>query len=852
MVLPVFEIREKLEESLRKGGRVLLRAPTGSGKSTGVPTMLLDSEVIEGMIVVVQPRRIAARLLAEFVARSRGVKIGREVGYAVRFDTCYGQDTRIVYLTDGVLQRWLREDPGLTGVGAVLFDEFHERRLASDLALARVLDLQDGERPGLHVLVMSATLETAALGAYLAPCEELEAGGRLYPVQVSYLPPPPPRRGRHGAMESVPVWEQAGRACRNELGRVGEMDRGSGKAPRILIFLPGAFEIRKAVQLLERSSWARGWEVKPLYSALSPAAQWEAVGPGEQARIIVATNVAETSITIEGIVAVIDSGLARRASFDVRRGINTLTVQKISQAAAQQRAGRAGRTGPGRCVRLWSERDQARRDEFEQPEVYRVDLAEAVLYLKAAGVREVRDFRWLDAPREESLERAERLLGMLGAVDQEGLINRVGLRMSRYPLSPRAARLLEAADKEGCLAEACFVAAVLQAEGVFTRKASKAQRAAFQGDRDGSDFEAEWRACEEAERMRFDPVRCGELGIHARQARDILKTWKQLCSLAGRPSIRPSHMAMDELREPLGRAVLAAYADHVAVRNSKGSMACRVTSGRRGKLDEASVARDAKILVATEITEVQGREMTVTLKHAVTVEQDWLREMFPREFREEGGAVFDETARRVMGRQRILYSDLVLEEKEGGTVSDGDAAALLAEQVVAGRLKLKRWDAKVEHWIARVAFLSAAMPELELTPIGKEERELIISQVCGQARSYREVKDRDVWPALRDWLSQPQRAALQSYAPERIELVNGVGVKVNYEAGMSPAIALKVQQLYGVQKTPTISGQPVLVKILAPSQRPWQVTQDLAGFWKNGYLQMKKELAGRYPRHEWR
>ncbi len=351
MVLPVFEIREKLEECLREGGRgrVLLRAPTGSGKSTGVPVMLLQDSQVEGMIVVVQPRRIAARLLAGFVARSLGVKLGGEVGYAVRFDTSYGEGTRIVYVTDGVLQRWLRDDPGLEGVGAVLFDEFHERRLSSDLSLARVLKLQEGGRPELRVLVMSATLETAGLADYLQPCELLEAGGRMYPVEISYQPPPAPRRGRHGAMESVPVWEEVGKACRKEiLARVNGQEPGENEGERLLVFLPGAFEIRRTVELLERSSWARGWEVKPLYSSLSPVAQGEAVGPGVRPRIIVATNVAETSITIEGVVAVIDSGLARIASYDARRGIDTLTIRKISQAAAQQRAGRAGRTGPGR------------------------------------------------------------------------------------------------------------------------------------------------------------------------------------------------------------------------------------------------------------------------------------------------------------------------------------------------------------------------------------------------------------------------------------------------------------------------------------------------------------------------
>ncbi len=844
--LPVNEISGELVARLQSGHRVLLRAPTGSGKSTGVPAMILEAGVVEGMIVVVQPRRMAARMLAEFVARSLEVKLGGVVGYAVRFDSCYSKRSRIVYVTDGVLQRWLRDDPTLRGVGAVLFDEFHERRLASDLSLARALEIQDGARRNLKVMVMSATLETAGLADYLEPCEVLEAGGRMYPVEIAYEPAPPPKRGRQGAMESVPVWEQVGKVCREEL----ERERRPGS--RILIFLPGAFEIRKTVEMLERSGWFRGWEVKPLYSALSPAAQREAVGPGAKPRIIVSTNVAETSITIDGIICVIDSGLARVSSFDPRRGIDTLTIQKISQAAAEQRAGRAGRTGPGRCVRLWSERDHARREAFERPEVRRVDLAEAVLYLKASGVVEVRDFRWLDVPEENALQRAEHLLSMLGAVDGGGVITAVGRTMARYPLHPRAARLLEAAEEEGCVAEACFAAAVLQSEGVFARKVTRAQRGNFQRDDDRSDFEGEWRACEAAERMRFDPTQCGALGIHAREARETLKAWKQLCGLAARPGIRTSHVMMEELREQLGRAMLAAFADHVAVRMSKGTLACRVVGGRRGKLNEASVTREAAVLVAAEMTEVQGREMTVHLQHAVAIEEEWMREMFPQAFREESGAIFDKVARRVLARRRVVFHDLVIEEKEGGEVNYEEAAALLAERVVDGTLKLKKWDAKVEHWIARVAFVAEAMPELEMGPIGIEEKTLLLTQVCGKARSYREIKDRDVWPALRQWLSAPQAAALENYAPERIELVNGRSAKVSYEAGKAPTIGLKVQHLYGVEETPLISGQPVQVQVLAPNQRPWQVTQDLKSFWERGYAQMKKDLVGRYPKHEWR
>lgn len=844
--LPVFSLREELREALSgiERPRVLLRAPTGSGKSTGVPLMLLEEKMVQGTVLVVQPRRIAARMLAEYVAQLRGGAVGEEVGYAVRFEARYGKSTRVVYLTDGVLQRWMKEQPELPGVGAILFDEFHERRLASDLCLARALELQESSRPDLAVLVMSATLETGGLSEYLEPCQLLEAGGRMYPVEIEHRAPPPPRRGKRGAPEAVPLWEQIGAGCREVLSKVYD--------GRVLVFLPGAFEIRKTQELLESAAWAKGWEVKPLYSALSPARQREAVGPGNRPRIILATNVAETSITIDGIRAVVDSGMARKAVYDARREIDTLTVQKISRAAADQRAGRAGRTGPGWCLRLWSAGDHAKREAFEAPEVRRVDLAEALLYLKAMGIGEVREFRWLEAPEEASLIRAERLLESLGGLDEEGGITELGRLLSRFPLHPRPARLLAAALEEDCVAEACFAAAVMQGEGVFTRQASRAERARFQWEEDWSDFEAEWRACQEAAKVQFSPTSCAAMGIHAKQAREVMQGWGQLCRLAQREGMAPGKVTMDSRGRELARAMLAAYRNHVAVRTSKGSLSCRVVGGRRGKLDEGSVARSAEVFVAAEMTEVQGREMTVHLNGGVRIEKEWLEEFFPGSFQERAGAEYDSTARRVLSRRRVLFDDLVLEEKEGGEAPDDEAAGLLAEQVVAGVLKLKQWDVAVERWIGRVNFLAEAMPELELPPIGEEERRFLIEQICVGARSYREIKDRDPWRALRDWLSGPQAAGMEAYAPEKISLMNGVTAKVRYEDGRPPCIGLKVQQLYGVTETPQVAGKPVLVEVLAPNQRPWQTTQDLASFWESGYAQMKKDLAGRYPKQKWK
>ncbi|MBK1835435.1 ATP-dependent helicase HrpB [Roseibacillus ishigakijimensis] len=845
MNLPVMDIADELLAAFAPGGlrRILLKAPTGSGKSTAVPKMLLERGDFAGRIVVVQPRRIAARMLAEYVASLVGSRVGEKVGYSVRFEKVYGPATRLIYVTDGVLQRWLAEEGGLAGVDCVLFDEFHERRLASDLALGRVLGLQE-KRPDLRVGVMSATLEVAGLEDYLAPCAQLSSEGRRYPVTISYAGASERKRNRFGRMEEEALWDRVVKVLREQ--RAEEPATGD----RILVFLPGVYEIRKTVERLQNSSVASGYEVLPLYSGLPPQAQRAAVARGGGPRIIVSTNVAETSLTIDGISLVIDSGLARVASFDPRRGLDSLQIQPISQAAAEQRAGRAGRTGPGSCVRLWSEADHGRRAAFELPEVRRVDLAEAVLYLKGAGYASIDDFPWLDEPTVEAAARAEELLRSLGAFSGEGL-SEAGRLMASFPLHPRTARLLLAADEHDCVAEACFAAAVLQGEGVWAKKGGK-ERERFVEEGDWADFEADWRAVREAEKARFRVESSRSLGVQGRNAREALASYQQLCGMAKSRGLRVDRVRFEWNGEALAKAVVTAFADRLGVRLGTATLSCRLVGQRRGKLDETSVGRFGELFVACEVTEVEGREMTTYLKSCARVELAWLRDLFPHRLRESEGAEWDEDTRKVVARQRVLFDDLVVREQEGGTVSRELAGEILAEQVLAGKAPLKNWDAGVERWIARLNFLAATQPELEMPEFGEEERRFVIAGVCEGAASLREIRNREVKPQLREFLSAMQRASLESYAPEKVTLANGINSRVNYKEGEEPWIEEKVQRLYGVEKTPALpGGQKLVVKICAPNQRPWQVTKDLESFWESGFAQMKKDLAGRYPKHNW-
>lgn len=847
MQLPVHEIAQDLKQTVMAGEnvRVLLKAPTGSGKSTAVPGMLADAG-LSGRIIVIEPRRMAARLLARWVASQRGGSVGGEVGYAVRFDTKYGKHTQIIYMTDGVFQRWLQDDPDLNGVDAVVFDEFHERRVTVDVALGRCLNLQESSRTDLRLVIMSATLETQGLAEFLEPVTLLEAGGRTYPVEISYWTDRanPKNQRRGGPVRETPIWDKVVATCKEVIA-----DPECGD---VLCFLPGTHEIRRAVTAIQQSTWSSGWDVMPLFSGLPPAAQDAAVAKGTRPKIIVSTNVAETSLTIEGVRTVVDAGLARVASFDPRRGIGTLMIEKISRASADQRAGRAGRTAPGRCFRLWSESEHSRRAAFEQPEVHRVDLAELMLLLKASGVDDVQNFRWLEPPDAMRLKQAEDLLHGLGALDLSGKLTQEGRAMAALPMEPRYSRLLLAGLENGCVAEMAFVAAAVQSEGIWAGRGDGMKN--FVEKSDYSDFEADWRGFESAVAMRFDPSRVSQIGVHGRAARELAAGYERLQKLALRRGWPWEEVDFTNHKDSVGKAMLAGFSDQLGVLVGRATRAARLVGKRKGKLDERSAVKNAPAFVSAEITEVEGREVTVHLRRNTAVELDWLQDMFPDDLEQIDGAAWDDARRRVVARKEKRFRDLALESKDSDADVNLDAAAeLLAEKVLAGELVLKRWDDSVDQWCARLARLSEWMPELELPTWTEEDRAAAVAQICHGATSYKEIKDAEVWPVLKDWLSMPQQAAMDAYAPERIKLPTGRDVKVTYSLDKDPHIGLMVRDLFGVWETPIIANGmvPVLVHVLAPNRRPWQMTTDLASFWKNGYSQMRKDLAGRYPKHPW-
>lgn len=822
-----------MEAAARPGFCVLLSAPTGSGKSTRVPLMLAAAGVADnGCILVVQPRRLAARLLAGFVAKQFPCKLGGEVGYTVRFDSCCSRDTRILFVTDGILERRLTDDPTLQGVSAVIFDEVHERRLSGDLCLARVMELQRTSRPDIGVVVMSATLELDKLQSYLPQAQFLRAEGRLYPVETSYMPPVP-IRDRFGYVNPPPVWEQCAAAVRQLVDSSCDGD--------ILVFLPGAYEIRRTVEILENVSWMHGREVYALHGQLSPQEQTLAVEKGNYPRVIVSTNIAETSLTIEGVRAVVDSGTAREGRWDPVRGLSTLHIVPISQAQAEQRAGRAGRLGPGRCIRLWSEADHRRRAPYPSPEVRRADISTAFLNLMAwgaVGQEGLRQFAWPDAPTEAQFSQAWDLLCNLGAIQAAGTLSDIGRRMLRYPLPPVAARMLVAGHDLGCPTEMAAIAALIQSESIAT---SAGLHASLRDESDYTDFQAEWRALLRAEELQTAPTPCNALGIMGRAAREIRASFRQLQKGHAEPDFS-AH------RDAVIQALLLAFPDNVAARNSKATGTARLTRRRSGKLtDGVAQRKDCEIFLAAEITEIGGKNVETRLSRCTCLQADLLP------LHEDDVPAYDTSRKRVLNYHRLLYRDLVLQEKETGDASPDAAAPLLADRVVRGELRLEGWDGHVLQWINRLTCLRNAMPELDLPPFGEEDRLVAITMLCDGAVSYKDIAQRPVLPILREWLSDWQQDCLNRYAPKAITLANGREVKLLYREDGTPTFALKCQLLFGVPQTPHIADGRVrcLVEILAPNQRPYQITSDLESFWKNGYPQMKKDLAGRYPKHHW-
>ena len=793
--LPIDAVLPQILDELRRGPALVLEAPPGAGKTTRVPPALLD--LVQGEILVLEPRRLAARTAARRVAQELGERVGETVGFQVRFEDVSSNKTRIRFLTEGILARKLLSEPRLPGVGAVLLDEFHERHLPADLCLA----LLHGRRD-LKLIVMSATLDAAPLAQHLhAPVVRSE--GRRFPVEIDYLEKPDERR----------LGDQVAAAVRKLTvpGTTGDL----------LVFLPGAAEIRHAMTACAELSQHRDLLLVALHGDLGSDEQDRALQPAAKRKVIFSTNVAETSVTVPGVTAVIDSGLARIASHSPWSGLSRLEVAKISRASAEQRAGRAGRLGPGRALRLYTKHDFDARPDHHPPEIERLDLAATVLELRAAG-HDPAALPWLDEPPPGSLQTAHELLQRLGALDAKLAVTELGRQCARLPLHPRLARLAVEAARRGFPAEGAAAAALLSERDL---------RRETQAPSGSSDVIELLDVLDEAKRRGFP--RGGAVDAGAARRADQARAQLQ--------RLLPQGQRAQPREQALLISVLAGFPDRVGKRRGADVV---LSGGGAAQLSADSAVRDAPLLVAVEAEERrnQGRARA-TVRLASAIEPEWLLDLHAEALHEEAEVLWEPARSRVEVESRLLYDQLVLEESRRAP-GPAEAAAAAALLVAHASFDRERIGAVRER-------LRLAAQHSSLVALSDDDVQRALAKACEGRTALEELKDLDLTAAL---VPDPAaRALLEKLTPESVALPSGRKLQVEYVENQPPAVRSRLQDFFGLARGPAIcNGKlPLTLHLLAPSGRAQQVTQDLAGFWQRHYPAIRKELMRKYPRHPW-
>ena len=842
--LPIDSALPEIVRTVAREGRLVLQAPPGAGKTTRVPVALLD--IVRGRVVVLEPRRLAARLAARRVAEERGERVGDTVGYEVRFERAASPSTRLLFVTEGILTRRLIGDPDLSGVSAVVLDEFHERHLQADVALSLLRRLRASKRPDLQIVVMSATLDALPVAAFLGDAPVVSSRGRQFDVVIEHLPAPDDR----------PLESQVASAVRDLLVRAEGGD--------ILVFLPGAAEIRRAMDRCARLADEADLLLVPLHGDLPLVAQDLALRRAERKKVVFSTNVAETSVTIEGVTAVVDSGLARVARHNPWSGRSTLEIAKISRASAAQRAGRAGRTGPGRALRLYTRGDHDARAEHDTPEIERADLSETVLMLHATGARDLGPNAWLTPPPRGAIEGAEQLLQRLGALGPGGEVTELGRRMVGLPLPPRLARIAIEADARGALDEGCVVAAIL-AEGrdVYARGWDEGAP-----DRGGPDEASDLLArmydvLAAIDGEKVDRDRARALGLDPAAVASVHRARRQILhGLRRQQGARADRQTPESTQEALCKAILSAYPDRVARRRTEPGADGRLGTSRdlllctggRARLAQTSVVGTAPWLVAVEAAEVGGAKQGAKVWLASAIEPEWLIDLGATE---SLAVRWNAELERVDAVERLSYERLVIDERPAGPCADEQAAALLAERVLAvGVRALVDADA-FDRLSSRIGLVVSMAPDLAsawgIAPLDDATlRRMLTARIAGK-RSFAELRDGALLDDVRAAIGRRALARLDELAPEHLVLRGGRRVKVSYAPDQPPSVASRLQDFFGCSDTPRIlDGRcPVVLHLLAPSGRDVQITTDLAGFWARTYPAVRTELMRRYPRHAW-
>jgi ATP-dependent helicase HrpB len=794
--LPIDGVLPELNAVLERRSSVVLTAPPGSGKTTRVPPAV--ARAVSGRVILLQPRRVAARACAHRIAWEQGTRVGDQVGYWVRFDRKVSDATKIEVLTEGLLTRLLQSDPFLAGVDAVILDEFHERSLHSDLALALLAEVQRDVRPDLKLIVMSATLDAAPVQQFLGgeeACPLLTAEGRVFPVECVH----------HGLDSDRHMEPQIAAIVREAV----QVDPDG----HVLVFLPGVGEIERVRQRLSGS----GLNVLPLHGRLSAADQDRAIGPSDRPKVVLATNIAETSLTIDGITTVVDSGLARRPRFDPRIGVERLETVPISLASADQRAGRAGRTRAGRCIRLWSRAEHGLRVAHDPPSMEQSDLCSTVLDLYAWGTRPS-GFGWFEPPPAAAVSQAEGLLTDLGAIEG-GQITATGTDLARMPVHPRLAQVVVRGHQLGVLHEAAGAAALASERDPWSRETNADLLTRLEWLDSSQRTGADPRALAAVRRVRDDLVRLGR---------------RMRSSGSASSSVRRTEGVLD--------ALIAGFPDRVGRRREKGSRSVLLASGNG--VDLGPGVEVGEWMVAVTLTAgTRGRapliRVAATLDSA-RLECPWKDEL-----------VFERSKEAVVQRRVRRFGAIVLSEEPARQQASPDAVAKALFDAAYPRFeRLFPMDGDAGVLLARVRFCAQVRPD-EPWPTWVNNPESLLSEWCHGRRSFAELRKLNVAEDLLSRLPWELRKTLDKVAPERLRVPSGAMVRLEYVDDKPPVLAARIQQMFGMMTTPKLGGMPITVHLLAPNGRPAQVTQDLASFWANTYAEVRKDLRGRYPKHTW-
>ncbi len=820
--LPIDKHIDQIKAALTDHQVAVIQAPPGAGKTTRVPPALMDAPWLKGRkILLLEPRRLAAISCAGHMAKSLGETVGETVGYQIRLESRQGPKTRVLVVTEGIFTRMIQGDPALEGVGLVIFDEFHERNIHSDLGLALVMETVEALRDDLRVLVMSATMDTKKVSHLLGSAPVIESKGKSYPVQTVYLP--------QVDTQNRTVFVET--ACANAVQKA--LNEADGD---ILVFLPGVGEIMRLKTLLEEKQ-IPGIQIIPLYGNLPVKAQRRVFSKADkgQRKVIIATAIAETSITIDGIRTVIDSGLMRTLQFSPQTGMSRLVTIPVAKASADQRRGRAGRTGPGVCYRLWSEYDHSLLKPYAVPEILSTDLAPLVLELAAWGVKDPGDLKWMDVPQPGPVSQAKALLHDLGALDKEGGLTAHGRKMVNTGLHPRLSHMVLTAKTKGRGPLGCRLAALLMERDIVR----------FERDHEDPDIRLRLEILENAAQGRYPA------GVNSRLVKRIIESEKRIAKDFG---IKKGEIDLHDAGELLAHA----YPDRIARKRSPKGLTYLAASGRGLTFSGPGSVSKSQFLVAVHL---DGNPGNAKIWLAAPYDKEQLESDFEHEIRKSSGLVWDEKMNEVRQTEQRRFHSIVIEERTVDVLDDEAAVALLIEQITEAGLKILPWTKRLEDLRFRACFLKETghyprIPDLSNEALIQSMDQWLAPFLSG-ITSFKGLERLDLASVLSVLLPWDLQKQVDSQAPTHIIVPSGSKKRLQYHdrKGLlsSPVLEVRLQEMFGLDRTPMVAGGrvPVTVHLLSPAGRAVQITQDLKNFWDSTYQEVKKDLMGRYPKHYW-